>query len=320
MRVLVTGAAGTVGSVVVRALAAEGADVHAHAGPPGTDITALPEGVPVGFAEITDEEAIRGMAAAVDSVVHLAGPPSVAGSFSAPALYARVHVAGTATVLNACRAAGVRRLVHISSAEVYGQPAANPVGEDAPTVPLSPYGAAKLGAEAMARAFCPAAGIEAVVLRPFIVYGPRSPECSLVGRLARLALGEGPIQLASLHPVRDYVHVDDVGAAVAAALVRLEAPRAAEEVPVLNVGSGVGTSIRDIATLMLEIAGRSAQIEQLAASDRPAHTDIVHAVADIGAARSELGWGPVVPLRQGLAGVLEAARRPATQPPTTPAA
>jgi UDP-glucose 4-epimerase len=306
-RVLVTGAAGMLGSAIVRTLLARGADVRAHAGPPGTDLAALPDGLPTSFAEITDAPAVGQMVAGVQAVVHLAGPASVAESFSSPESYARAHVAGTAVVIEACRGADARRLVHISSAEVYGQPRTNPVAEDAPTEPRSPYGNAKLGAEATVRTDCPAAGIAAIVLRPFSAYGPRSPERSLVGRLARAAVGDGPVRLAALRPVRDYVHVDDVSSAVAAALTSRAATDPAG-VPVFNVGSGVGTSALELATLTLELAGRSAAIEETRTPDRPAQQDITHLVADIDRARTQLGWTPRVPLREGLADVVERVR------------
>lgn len=298
-----------IGSVVTRVLREQDADVRAHAGPPGTDRAALPEGVLTSYADIADVDAVGRLIQGADAVVHLAGPASAAASFTSPLAYARVHVVGTAAVLEACREAGISRLVHVSSAEVYGQPAGNPVAEDAPTLPRSPYGAAKLGGEALVRAFCPAAAIAAIVLRPFSVYGPRSPESSLVGRLLRAALTDDVIRLSSLRPVRDYVHVDDVGAAVAAALVRLAGTSPHAGVPVWNVASGVGTSVADLAALVLETAGRSARMEETPSPDRPAGTDITELVADISGAAADLGWAPAVRLADGLAEALEAVRR-----------
>jgi nucleoside-diphosphate-sugar epimerase len=313
MRVVVTGAGGMVGCAVTRALQARTADIRAHVGPAGADTAAVPRGVPASFAEITDTAALRGLFDAADAVVHVAGPPSAAASFASPVAYANAHVVGTAAVLEACRSAGVSRLVLMSSAEVYGRPSQNPVSEDAATLPRSPYGAAKLGGEALVRAFCPPAGLAAAVLRPFSVYGPRSPQQSIVGRLLRSALTDDVITLSSLRPVRDYVHVDDVGEAAAAALRAVDVPNG--RVPVWNVASGVGTSVAELAGLVLAAAGRSARVEEAPAPDRPPGADVTELVADISRAADDLGWVPAVRLAAGLAEALAAVRAsPAPHP------
>lgn len=290
-----------IGSVVVRLLAARGVHVRAHLGPPGAAVLAAPPGVATTAADITDLAAVAALVDGVDAVVHLAGPPSVAASFAAPVDYARIHVVGTATVLQACRSTGVRRLVYVSSAEVYGSPAANPVAEDAPQAPRSPYGAAKLGAEALVRTYCPSAGIEAVVLRPFSVYGPHSPAASLVGSLLRQVSGPGPLSVVTLRPVRDYVHVDDVAAAVARAL-----SATGDGLGVYNVGSGTGTSVAALAREVLRAAARQLPVIAAAEPQRPPGSDVDELVADRWAAERQLGWTPSVSLADGLSAALRA--------------
>jgi nucleoside-diphosphate-sugar epimerase len=280
-RVLVTGAGGMIGGAVVARLHAAGALVRAHVGPEGFAGGPLPPGVESHWCDVLD---VAPLLTGVDIVVHLAGPPGVAASFADPARYLRDHVLGTAAVLAAL---GSARLVHVSSAEVYGRPADNPVAESAPTVPLSPYGVAKLGAEALVRALCR----EATILRPFSVYGPRSPAYSLVGTIARQASRAGAIDLADLTPIRDYVHVDDLARAVARC-VREPAPGT------FNIGSGVGTSVAELARLVTTVLGRDLPISSTG-SDRP--VDVVELVADTALTWSELGWATEIDLTAGLA-------------------
>lgn len=300
-RVVVTGAGGMIGSAVVLRLHAQGVRVAAQLGPPGAPTLPAPPGVPAASMRIDDAAGVRALVRGADAVVHLAGPPSVAASFAEPTAYATSHVVGTATVLEACRSAGVRRVVYVSSAEVYRLPAPTPVGEDAATGPRSPYGAAKLGAEALVRAFCPAAGIEAVVLRPFSVYGPRSPAASVLGSLLRQALSADQVSVATLRPVRDYVYVDDVATAISLA-VTVELP-----VPthVYNLATGTGTSVAALAELVLRAAGRRVPVVE-APADRPAGAGVEELVGDVRRAADELGWVASVGLADGVRMALRA--------------
>lgn len=281
--VLVTGAGGMIGSAVVGTLCANGVRVRAHTGPPGYLGMPLPGGVECVAAQIGDRPAIEAACAGVDAVVHLAGPPSVAASFADPVGYARDHVLGTATVLAAAVAAGVRRLVHVSSAEVYGRSARAGVREDDELRPVSPYGAAKAAAEQLVRAAVERGEMEVVVLRPFSVYGPGSPATSLVGTIVAQSRSADEILVRSLGTVRDYVHVDDVALAAITALSRGEGG-------VYNIGSGRGTSVAELAQAATVAAGRAIPVRATGDPDRPAAIDLAVLVANPAAAAAALGW------------------------------
>jgi UDP-glucose 4-epimerase len=286
---------------VVNRLLAGGFRVRALVGPLGTPIPALPGVDAAAVAGIDDPDALAGLMAGVRAVIHMAGPPSVAASFDSPEIFARDHVAGTAAVLKAMRLTGVMRLVHVSSAEVYGVPIVNPVSEDLPLQPRSPYGAAKLGGEAFVRACAPAYGIKAAILRPFSVYGPGSPTRSLIGTVLGQVMAGGAVTVADPRPVRDYCFVGDVADAIVAA-ARNDGMHWAgpERVVTFNVASGVGVSVAALAGLALELAGREPSELQVRSPDRPGGTDILELVADTGRARRLLGWSGRTDLRQGL--------------------
>jgi nucleoside-diphosphate-sugar epimerase len=292
--VLVTGAGGFVGRGTVRRLVAGGARVRALAGPPGVPIESLDAGVEELRGEISNAAHMRDAVAGATTVVHLAGPASVADSFADPAAYARIHVEGTATLLSACVAAGVSRFVHISSAEVYGRPRSNPVRETHPLRARSPYGAAKIGAEQYVRAAA-VSGLKAVILRPFSIYGPGLSPRSVIGTILRQCSESDEIRLHDLRPVRDYCFVDDIADAIAAA-----ATIPVRSIETINVGSGTGRSVADLARTVLEMCGRHGSIVESAAGRRPPAADIPALVADVSRARARLHWSAQVDLRTGL--------------------
>ncbi|HKP13387.1 MAG TPA: NAD-dependent epimerase/dehydratase family protein [Blastocatellia bacterium] len=302
--IFVTGAGGFIGSAVVAALLRLGARVRALAGAPDDAIRDLPREVTATRGEITDEAAVSELMAGAEVVIHLAGPPSVAESFDRPVEYARVHVAGTAAVLAACRRLNVRRLIYISSAEVYGQPRTIPVAEDQPLQARSPYAAAKIGAEKLVESFAHAFAMEAIILRPFSVYGEGLSSASLIATIVRQARQSDRVRLASLKPVRDYCYVEDL----AAAIVRACAVECASP-DVFNIGSGCGTSVGEVANLILRIIGRAVPVVEEAAAQRPGRSEINCLIADTRKAQAKLGWTPAYSLERGLAETIKKARR-----------
>ncbi len=291
--VAVTGAGGFIGSAVTAMLVERGATVRGLLGPPSErDRSPKPGGGL--FGEIDDGPVLDELLADADLVIHLAGPPSVSGSFAAPQQCARVHVGGTAAVIAAAQRAGVRRLVYVSSAEVYGAGAPCPVSEDHPPTPVSPYGAAKLAAEALIRAAVHSSPLQAVVLRPFSVFGPGMSSASVVMAILRQALAGDPVAVADPRPVRDYCFVADVAEAViAAAACPLPC-----DLETCNVCTGFGTSVADLARLVCTALGREARLKSRPAARRPA--DVQTLVGDRSRAASQLGWRPRVSLADGL--------------------
>lgn len=315
---MVTGGGGFLGGAVLRALAAAVPDrsrIRAIVSAPGQPYAPPPEGVVVAHCEIDDVDGLDALFDGASLVVHLAGPSSVAASFEHPAVFARAHAAGTAAVVEAATRRAVDALVHVSSAEVYGQPQTDPVREDHPRAPRSPYGAVKAGAEMILETARRFQGRVAMV-RPFSVYGPGQPAGSLLSAILRQALDPEATEvvLADLRPVRDYCFVDDVAEAT---LCAARAP-AGDGPRVYNVASGVGVSVADLAgiagAVVAERTGRRKTVREDPSRRRPGGADILHMVAEVSLAARELAWSPRTPLREGLRRTIDSLTAPRNEP------
>ncbi|MEU8953091.1 UDP-glucose 4-epimerase GalE [Streptomyces sp. NPDC048518] len=297
---LITGGAGYIGAHVARVMAGAGEDVvvldDISSGVPQR----LPADVPLVKGSSLDGELLRRVFAeyGVRGVVHLAARKQVGESVEQPLRYYRENVGGLTTLLDAVAEAGIKRFVFSSSAAVYGDPPdAELVPEDAPCVPVSPYGETKLAGEWLVRAAGRAHGIGTVCLRYFNVAGAAAPELADTGVFNvipmvfdRLRRDEAPRIFGDTHPtpdgtcVRDYVHVSDLAEAHLAAARRLAG--GAEGDLTVNIGRGRGVSVRELVTLIGEVSGdtRAALVEPARAGDSP------RAVADARLAAAELGW------------------------------
>jgi nucleoside-diphosphate-sugar epimerase len=287
------GANGFIGSAILRALLHRGIIPQALCGPIGSP-QPLPADVQFVTCDLADADRLESWVAGLEVVIHAAGPPSVQRSFERAEEYVRVHVEGTAALLRACRIAKIKRVVYISSAEVYGRPEINPVAESHRLQARSPYAAAKIGAEKMIEAHVESFGLRAVILRPFSIYGPHFHSDSLLSRVVSTAKS-GCIRVRDLRPVRDYCYVGDLAAAVLQACYIPE-----EKLQIVNVGSGVGTSVADLAGLVLRSLGLSTPIVEERLDLRPGQSEIFELVADITTAQNVLGWLPTVSLLEGL--------------------
>ncbi len=320
-----TGVGGMIGRVVVRRLAARvpTARMAGLVGPRSSNDLEPPDcdGAWT-FGDICDANSVRPVVVGADTVIHIAGPPSVAFSYRHPAASVEAHALGTATVLQeATRAGCLRRLVLVSSAEVYGLPERPVVDECHPIDPLSPYAAAKVAAEAIARAMARTHGFELVIVRPFAVYGPDSPDWSLVGTAVRQAIElphDAPIVMRDLSRVRDLVHVQDVADLIVTAA--LAPSEALTDGPfVCNAATGVPSSVADVAVAAAAAAGRHGVVtehpqptvttrEDVQMGARPATLDPHRLVGSPVRARNVLGWTPQWSLADGVADLLRRRR------------
>lgn len=298
-RVAVTGAGGFLGSALVHSLIHEVDALRGLLGPSDRSPILARPGLQYLRADIEDPTNLERLTADAEVVFHLAGIASVADSFRRPAEHFRVHTRGTTALLSSCR--GIRRLVYVSSAEVYGEPEHNPVDELHPVSPRSPYGAAKLATEQALESWAEEQGIEVVILRLFSVFGPRPDDPSVVGDLLRQALHEDALRPFTLSPVRGYCFIDDVVTAMRAAATS----PLAEPFRVFNIGASPGVSVGELAIAVLQAVGRQAPILVRGDSDRPPRTDIQRLVADTTRAGKDLGWQAHTGLLDGLRRILE---------------
>ncbi|MBN1922196.1 MAG: NAD-dependent epimerase/dehydratase family protein [Anaerolineae bacterium] len=296
MRVLVTGGAGFLGSALANALVAQGHEVlvvdDLSAGSPER----LAPSVLFHRGSVLDRPKLWTLLQGVDCVYHLAARVLVAESVLYPAEYNTVNVGGTVSLLEAMRDTGAPRVVLASSGAVYGRQQLQPVSEQAPTNPQSPYAVSKLSAEYYLHTVGALWNIETVALRIFNAFGPHqslpASHAPVVPRFLQQALGGGSLVLfQDGHQTRDFVYIDDVVTALLAAGTASGINRRT-----INVGSGVETEIRALADLVLRLTGSHSNLLHSPVEDG----GVSRLHADLTLARQLLNYRPRYSLEQGL--------------------
>jgi UDP-glucuronate 4-epimerase len=305
-RVLVTGAAGFIGSHLVEALSAQGDEIVGIDNfdpfyPRAVKERNLAEvGQPRGFSfreqDMLDVSALRALLTPQTVVVHLAAKAGVRPSLADPVGYATANVTGTAAVLEAARQAGVSRIVFGSSSSVYGDSTPVPFKEDAmATVPMSPYAATKRAGELLLGAVAPIYGFRAASLRFFTVYGPRQRPDLAIHAFARKMVDGRPLTLfGDGTQARDYTYCDDIVAGVLAAI----AWTASAPVGVDTFNLGGSRSIPTEA-MVAEIAG-ALGIEPRIEWAPMQPGDVQRTAADLTKSTAVLGYAPKTPFPQGI--------------------
>lgn len=299
-QVLVTGGSGFIGSHLADRLLGEGARVRVLDNFSTGSLSNLDSRrVEIIRGDVRDEKEVNRATAGVDVVFHLAAQINPARAVEDPVEDFEINARGTLNLLEASRRAGVKKFI-LSSTNVYGNAPPGMLPELYPTLAtggslLSPYAASKVSAEAYCKVFCDELGLDTVRLRYFNVYGPRQTTKSESGAVAiftRRALAGKPIVIfGDGRRTRDFVYVDDV---VEANIRAVRADRAAGGV--FNVGTGIETSIGQLAEAVRAAVGISVPIEYR----RERAADFWRAKADLTLSRDVLGYEPAVKLDEGL--------------------
>lgn len=294
MRVIVTGGAGFIGSHTVDILVEQGSDVLVVDDLSSGNLANLNPAAGFINLDISSPQLSEVFAGfRPDCVIHLAAQVSVARSVRDPVKDSVINVIGCVNLLENCRVAQVKKVIYASSAAVYGHPSEIVVSEDMSTLPLSCYGVSKLAPEYYLKVYYHLYGLRYTVLRYANVYGPRQAshgEGGVVAIFASKAVaGRNPVIFGDGEQTRDFVYVRDV------ALANVKAIRGADQT-VLNIGTGVGTSVNRLWALIAQISGVQSEPDYTDARTE----EIRHSRMDISKAMSILNWRPEMTLEEGL--------------------
>jgi len=298
-RVLVTGGAGFIGSHLVEALAAEEHKItvldNLSTGKL-SNLSGVEGKISLIKGDIRDAELVMKACANQEFIFHLAAIASVPYSIQHPAETHEINATGTLNILLAAKASGAKRVIHSSSASVYGDEPSLPKKESSPLKPLSPYALTKMSGEEYAALFNRLYNVETVVLRYFNVFGPRqdpaSPYSGVITKfVSLLKAGKQPIIFGDGKQTRDFIFVKDI---VQANLKAMTSPKAAGKV--FNIATGKQVSLNELLATLCTIL--DTKISPKYEARQPG--DILHSAADISEAKSVLNFLPAASFQEGL--------------------
>lgn len=302
-KVLVTGAGGFIASHLVEELVAAGATVRAFVrynsrGDAGL-LRLLPfdvfSDVEVVAGDLRDSEAIRSAMKDIDTVFHLGALIAIPYSYLHPREVIDTNVMGTLNIMMAARDLGTRRVVHISTSEVYGTAQYVPIDENHPLQGQSPYSASKIAADKIVESFYRSFDISVVTIRPFNTYGPRQSARAVIPTIITQALLRDEIHLGSLEPSRDFTFVLDT---VRGFILAAQAEGVLGEE--MNLGNNATITVGDLCEKIFKILGKYPKIVTESRRVRPEKSEVLRLHASYEKAKKLIGWEPQVSLDDGL--------------------
>jgi len=312
-KVLVTGAAGFIGSHITEALVQAGYDTKAFVFYNSSSswgwldhcVSEVKGQFEVFAGDIRDPHGVRKSMEGCDAVLHLAALIGIPYSYHSPDTYVDTNIKGTLNVVQAARDLEIGKVIHTSTSEVYGTAQVVPISEDHPLNGQSPYSASKIGADQLAMSFYYSFGTPVSILRPFNTYGPRQSARAVIPTIiSQIANDQRQINLGAIHPTRDFNYVEDIVSGFVAAL---ESDKAIGEV--INLGSGIEISIGDTAKIIADLMESKTEIRTDRQRLRPKKSEVERLWADNEKAKNFLEWEPKFAgtdgFRKGLAKTIE---------------
>ena len=307
-KVLVTGAAGFIGSHLTEALIDEGAEVTAliryTSSSDWGNLEFMDErkkrAVQVVAGNIEDSDFVARQVKNKDVIFHLAALIAIPYSYLAPRSYVRTNIEGTLNIMESARNFGVKKVIHTSTSETYGTALYTPIDEKHPLQGQSPYSASKIGADKIAESYYLSFNLPVATIRPFNTYGPRQSARAVIPTVITQALTQSEISLGALDPVRDLTFVKDT---VRGFIKIAETDQSIGQT--LNVGSGKGITIGKLAETILSLMGSDKPLRQDASRLRPALSEVYTLICDNTKAKNTTGWEPKYSLREGLLETIE---------------
>lgn len=301
---LVTGGGGFIGGHLAVALNRAGARVRAFCrynsrsdrGTIDWFDAAETADVEVMFGDLRDPESVQRAMSGVEVGFHLGAQIAIPYSFVNPRDFVETNVGGTLNVAQAALHAGVQRLVHLSTSEVYGQAEALPITERHPLAPRSPYAASKAAADLLMSSFHQGLALPVAIARPFNTYGPHQSARAIVPTIIVQALRGHRLQLGSLEPRRDLLFVRDT---VAGLIAIAGAERAIGRT--LQLGTGRDVSVGELVELVGGLVGHELEVELDPQRVRPPDGEIARLLGDHEEVSAMTGWEPRTDLHTGLA-------------------
>lgn len=311
-KVLVTGADGFIGSHLVEGLIKTGYSVRAlcqynsFSSWGWLDDSAYRSEVEIILGDVRDPAQMQLVCKGIDTVFHLAALIAIPYSYHAPSSYVDTNIQGTLNILQAALNAGVRRMIHTSTSEVYGTARFVPISEEHPLQAQSPYSATKIAADALAFSYFSSFNLPVTIARPFNTYGPRQSARAVIPTvITQLLAGNRKIKLGSITPTRDFNFVADTCAGFLA-LANCDASVG----QTVNIGSGTEISIGDTVKMIARILDVDIEIDSDEQRLRPIASEVERLCCDNRRIQELTGLKPTYSLEAGLRETIDWFRLP----------